>query len=60
MLFFQNGMEAGLNNWINYTQTVFDARNVAVDIDVANIIVRVRKNLKISMKLNKWYLKNIC
>ena len=46
MLSFQNGIEARLNNWINYTQGVFDARNVAVDLDVANIIVRGRKNLQ--------------
>lgn len=46
MLSFQNGIEARLNNWINYTQRVFDARNVAVDLDVANIIVRGRKNLQ--------------
>ena len=46
MLSFQNGIDARLNNWINYTQRVFDARNVAVDLDVANIIVRGRKNLQ--------------
>ena len=42
----RNGMEARLNNWINYTQRVFDSRNTAVDLDVANIIVRGQKNLQ--------------
>ena len=39
-------MEARLNNWINYTQRVFDARNTVVDLDIADIIVRGRKNLQ--------------
>ena len=34
----RNGMEARLNNWINYTQRVFDSRNTAVDLNVADII----------------------
>ena len=42
----RNGMEARLNNWINYTQRVFDARNTVVDLDIADIIVRGRKNLQ--------------
>ena len=42
----RNGMEARLNNWINYTQRVFDSRNTAVDLDVADIIVRGQKNLQ--------------
>ena len=42
----RNGMEARLNNWINYTQRVFDARNTVVDLDIAEIIVRGRKNLQ--------------
>lgn len=46
VLSFQNGIVARLNNWINYTQRIFIARNVAVDLDVANIIVRGRKNLQ--------------
>ena len=41
----RNGMEARLNNWIKYTQRVFDARNT-VDLDIADIIVRGRKNLQ--------------
>ena len=42
----RNGMEARINNWINYTQRVFDSRNTAVDPDVADIIVRGQKNLQ--------------
>jgi hypothetical protein len=42
----RNGMEARLNNWINYTQRVFDARNTVVDLDIADIIVWGRKNLQ--------------
>ena len=42
----RNGMEARLNNWINYTQRVFDARNTVVDLDIADIFVRGRKNLQ--------------
>ena len=42
----RNGMEARLNNWIKYTQRVFDARNTVVDLDIADIIVRGRKNLQ--------------
>ena len=39
-------MEARLNNWINYTQRVFDARNTVVDLDIADIIVWGRRNLQ--------------
>ena len=42
----RNGMEARLNNWINYTQRVFDAQNTVVGLDIADIIVRGRKNLQ--------------
>ena len=42
----RNGMEARLNNWINYTQRVFDARNTVVDLDIADIIVWGRKTLQ--------------
>lgn len=42
----RNGMEARLNNWINYTQRVFESRNTAVDLDIADIVVRGQKNLQ--------------
>lgn len=42
----RNGMEARLDNWINYTQRVFESRNTAIDLSVADVVVRGRNGLQ--------------